>query len=142
MSFGIQMCEDAVSLLRYTDGNSDFAHGTVVLFGFSKDNDDAIFPREFERACEQYGIDYERLSFEPTTFWLYGEVYTIAIEIMADFEKTIPVIEMFGGSTERFFLKSADVRLTTKDEVLLEYEAKVTLEKSIKAHFDTMGAVE
>ena len=142
MSFGIQMREDAVSLLSHTNGNSDFAHGTVMLFGFSKDAKDVIFPKEFERACEQYCIDYERFSFEPATFWLFGQVYTIALETMADFEKAIPMIEAFGGSTERFLLKSADVRLTTKSDILIEHEAKVELEKSIKAHFDIMGAVK
>ncbi len=140
MSFGVQMREDVASLLRTSNHSGLFPLDTVLFFGFSKGDKDSNYPREFESACERYGIRYERLCFVRTNCWLYGECYTIAIESKEDFEKVAPVIEAFGGSTERYLLKSADVRLAVMDEIVSEHERMVLLEKSIKGYFG--GAID
>lgn len=135
MSFGVQMRLDAASLLREKPDVTMFAEGTVLFFGFDKfDKRDDEHTAAFDLACKEHNIKYTAFEFASTTFWLFGKLYTIALQTIYDFEKAIPVIEEFGGSTERFLLKSADVRLTTMDEIKKHYESQVMFEKSFREH--------
>jgi len=120
MSFGVDMFLDAVSLLRENPDITVFEEGTVLFFGFDKFKDrDKEHAIAFESKCKEYTIEYTALEFSTKpSLWLYGRCYTIKVHTIDDFQKATPIIEAFGGSTERFLLKSADVRLTKMDELI------------------------
>lgn len=67
--------------------------------------------------CDKKDMILSEFSTKPS-LWLYGRCYTIKVYTIDDFQKATPIIEAFGGSTERFLLKSADVRLTKMDELI------------------------